>query len=125
MDRTRAGLLEQEPGPRERPARGDQVVDQRRPTYGRADDLRQLVDCVHRSATVAVSDHEVVLRDEGEIKRTVAVGVAHPNFLEVRLHRPHLWRCEPAIDREFGTVDFLILMDGQSVNMSALHVLLP
>lgn len=32
---------------------------------------------------------------------------------------------EPAIDREFGTVDFLVLMDGQSVNMSALHVLLP
>lgn len=32
---------------------------------------------------------------------------------------------EPAIDREFGTVDFLMLMDGQAVNMSALHVLLP
>ena len=30
---------------------------------------------------------------------------------------------EPAIDREFGTVDFLVLMDGRRVNLSRLDVL--
>lgn len=62
---------------------------------------------------------------EREFDASLAGTVKIPKLFSVYLRLGARVVSEPAIDREFGTVDFLMLMDGQSVNMSALHVLLP
>ena len=48
-----------------------------------------------------------------------------PKLFRTYMHLGAQVVSEPAIDREFGTVDFLILMDGRQVHLSRLDVLNP
>jgi putative hemolysin len=46
-----------------------------------------------------------------------------PKLFRVYMHLGARVISEPAIDRDFGTVDFLVLLDGYEVNLSSLDVL--
>lgn len=52
-------------------------------------------------------------------------GLKLPKLFRTYMHLGARVVSEPAIDREFGTVDFLILMDGRNVHLSRLDILRP
>ena len=67
--------------------------------------------------------HKAVGERAADVDPKLGPALKLPKLFRTYLRLGALVVSEPAIDREFGTVDFLILMDGKEVALSRLDVI--
>jgi putative hemolysin len=79
--------------------------------------------CVHRDIWLRARPTHSCGPPEREHDPALGPALKLPKLFRTYLRLGALVVSEPAIDRAFGTVDFLILMDGKTVNFSRLDVI--
>ncbi len=79
--------------------------------------------CLHPEILVRAKAHSSCGPPEREFAADLGPAIKLPKLFRTYLRLGSEVVSEPAIDRDFGTVDFLILLDGKKVALSRLDVL--
>jgi putative hemolysin len=80
-------------------------------------------DCLHPELLVRARPSHSCGPPEREFAEDLGPALKLPKLFRTYLRLGSVVVSEPAIDRDFGTVDFLVLMDGRRVALSRLDVL--